>query len=95
MRDHVLWQLPYPVRVLVGLLIHRNTVSMLHGQGVGRLSAEEIALFRGEIWEHFSDLLADRRTPGSEPFWLLGGKEPTEADASLFGFIVSALICKA
>lgn len=54
MRDHVLWALPYPVRVLVGLLIYRNNVATLHGQGTGRFTPEEIATFRHEIWEVLS-----------------------------------------
>lgn len=28
-------------------------------------------------------------------FWLLGKREPTEADATLFGFIASGLVCAA
>lgn len=109
MRDHILWSLPYPMRVLVGLLIYRNTTNTLHGQGTGRHTAEEIAAFRAEIWETLAGLLAASRTKqagGStrstrskkaddEPFWALGGEEPTEADTVLFGFIVSVLICTA
>lgn len=99
MRDHVLWSLPYPVRVLVGLIIYRNTTATLHGQGTGRFSAEEIAAFRREIWSSFHDLLlaskANRGAANAGPFWVLGGDHPTEADCALFGFIVSVLICKA
>lgn len=28
------------------------------------------------------------------PFWCLGGDQPTQADASLFGFIVSILVSR-
>jgi len=97
MRDHILWSLPQPVRVLVGLLVHRNTVAVLHGQGTGRYSAQEIAAFRGEIWESVNALLAEAKkgAKGDGPFWVLGGTEPTEADTVVFGFIVSVLICTA
>ncbi|XXG99270.1 hypothetical protein Hte_005607 [Hypoxylon texense] len=99
MRDHALWSIPYPVRVIVGLLVHRNFVATLHGQGTGRFTAEEIAAFRLEIWEGMSALLLTSRSSSksgeNEPFWALGGSHPTEADASLFAFIVSVLICTA
>ncbi|KAI2636867.1 putative glutathione S-transferase [Hypomontagnella submonticulosa] len=100
MRDHVLWALPYPVRVLVGLLIYRNNVATLHGQGTGRFTPEEIATFRHEIWEVLSAQLSASRSNSSkrgddEPFWILGGETPSEADTCLFGFIVSAMICTA
>ncbi|KAK8045620.1 glutathione S-transferase [Apiospora rasikravindrae] len=102
MRDHVLGALPYPLRVVVGLLAYRGTVATLHGQGTGRYAAEEIAAFRREIWEAVDALLTASRNkslsqdrPKGKPFWVLGGEEPTEADATVFGFVVSALICTA
>ncbi|KAI0203639.1 hypothetical protein F4808DRAFT_26057 [Astrocystis sublimbata] len=101
----VMWPIPWAIRVLVGNLAYRNTVATLHGQGTGRFTPDEIAAFRREIWESFSDLLLESRTKtrseaattktGPEPFWVLGGPQPTEADASLFGFVSSALICTA
>lgn len=36
-----------------------------------------------------------RDEAGRQPFWILGGEEPTEADATLFGFITAGLICTA
>ncbi|KAI1419848.1 hypothetical protein F5Y12DRAFT_189414 [Xylaria sp. FL1777] len=100
MRDHVLWAVPWPVRVFVGSMIYRNTVATLHAQGTGRFSAEEIGLFRREIWESFADLALESQTKTrgaakDEPFWVLGGPEPTEVDATLFGFVVSTLVCTA
>lgn len=103
MRDHVLWFIPYPIRVIVGLIIYRNTVAILHGQGTGRFSNDEIAEFRREIWGSINDRLTvasrvkSSRSNGDkkEPFWVLGGHDPTEADATLFGFIVSVLLCTA
>jgi hypothetical protein len=94
MRDHVLGSLPYPVRVVVGLIIYRKTTQTLYGQGTLRFTPEEIASSRLEIWKELSSLLkvsqASRR---NQIFWVLGGDSPTEADAVCFGFIVSALVC--
>lgn len=56
MRDHALWSIPYPVRVLVGMLVYRNITATLHGQGTGRFTADEIAAFRFEIWEGLNAL---------------------------------------
>lgn len=101
MRDHVLKAAPYPVRIIVGLLIYRGTQKTLHGQGTGRFSPDEIAAFRLQIWESFAALLqsskTDRQQAGVEdaPFWAMGGDGPTEADMVLFAFIVSVLICTA
>ncbi|KXJ94932.1 hypothetical protein Micbo1qcDRAFT_200396 [Microdochium bolleyi] len=104
MRDYTLWSVPYPVRVVVGLLIHRNVTAMLYGQGTGRFSAEEIARFRLGIWTSINDVLVESRSKrmaradgdrDREPFWVLGGEEPTEADCALFGFVVSVLISTA
>ena len=88
--------MPYMLRVLVGLLIHRTISSTLHGQGVGRLSVEEVRGLKTEIWRTIDNALGKKLKkggPGAEtPFWVLGGKEPTEADATLFGFVVSVLV---
>ncbi|KAI2468610.1 hypothetical protein F4781DRAFT_432136 [Annulohypoxylon bovei var. microspora] len=101
MRDHTLWSIPYPIRVVVGLIIYRDNNAMLHAQGTGRFTDEEIDEFRHEIWEGLSALLTASQSNSSKlsdndmPFWILGGDHPTEADTCLFGFIVSALICTA
>ncbi|KAK3936238.1 hypothetical protein QBC46DRAFT_395557 [Diplogelasinospora grovesii] len=111
MRDHVLWNLSYPMRVVVGWFIYRKQVTLLHDQGTGRFESRDITRFKEEIWETISNALAEvvnirkqharasGRDDGSgsdrEPFWFLGGKEPTEVDATLYGFIVSVLICTA
>ncbi|KAK8121538.1 hypothetical protein PG999_005658 [Apiospora kogelbergensis] len=105
MREHIFGAMPYPLRVVVGLLAFRGIQATLHGQGTGRFTAEEMAGFRREIWEGVDALLAasknKRDKTGSkddeegEPFWVLGGEQPTEADATVFGFVVSVLICTA
>ncbi|KIX05751.1 uncharacterized protein Z518_03723 [Rhinocladiella mackenziei CBS 650.93] len=93
-RDKALWSAPYPVRVLIGYFIHRSITHTLHGQGVGRLSPEEIRALKTEIWQRVDNVLKQRlhRAPTDEPAWYLGGKQPTEADATLHGFITSVLV---
>ncbi|KAF3771134.1 hypothetical protein M406DRAFT_320649 [Cryphonectria parasitica EP155] len=106
MRDHALSAIPWPARVLVGLLAYRSHKATLYGQGTLRLSDEEVRASKKEIWETISGVLSSsaaraRNTRTSkaagaeEPFWFLGGHEPTEVDATLFGFIVSVLLCTA
>lgn len=100
MREHALSTLPYPLRVVIGFLIYRNTTKYLHGQGTSRYTPDEIRSFRHEIWEAISDLLMSAKAAANlgvrrSPFWALGGDHPTEADATLFAFIVSVLICTA
>lgn len=100
MRTHVLGSLPYPAQVFLGLVIYRRAVYTLHGQGTGRFSADEIASFRQEVWESVDALLRASKSKASvkdtdEPFWILGGDAPTEADTVAFGFIASVLICAA
>ena len=102
-RDYALWSIPFPLRVVIGLLVHRKISGMLQTQGTGRYSADEIRGFRGEVWEAVDDLLGEsiqkaaarKKTSGAkEPFWCLGGEGPTEADTCLYGFIVSAMVSK-
>jgi len=98
MRDHILEAFSYPLRLIIGQLIYRSHTSTLHGQGTGRFSPAEIAAFRLQIWESFNDLLLSSKRnskSSSEPFWVLGDDEPTEADMVLFGFIVSVMYCTA
>ncbi|BCS26292.1 glutathione S-transferase family protein [Aspergillus puulaauensis] len=105
MRDHVLGAVPYPIRVVIGMLIHRTMVQTLHGQGTGRYSADEVQEFRVEAWNAVNDLLVaskvkktqhqEQQGDADQPFWVLGGEEPTEADTTVFGFVISALICTA
>ncbi|GAT22662.1 glutathione S-transferase [Aspergillus luchuensis] len=97
MREHILASLPYPIRIIVGHLIYRKQYQTLHGQGTLRYSAEERSAFKKQIWEDINALLEDSRLQSDRqgPYWVLGGQHPTEADATLFGFIVGALICTA
>lgn len=98
MRDGVMAAIPYPLRVVIGYLAWRKTNAGLCSQGTGRFSAGEIHSFRDKIWHSLDGLLAESRhknPSGQRPFWALGGKEPTEADTSLFGFVIAGLVCDA
>ncbi|KAK5227373.1 hypothetical protein LTR72_003363 [Exophiala xenobiotica] len=95
-RDKALWSIPYPMRIVIGYFVHRRIAHTLQGQGTGRFNDEELRALKTEIWEYVDNILAQRlqRVSVSEPAWILGGKDPTEADATLFGFIVSVLVSK-
>lgn len=110
MRDHVLSSIPWPVRVVVGQLIYRNARATLYGQGTLRFTKEEVQASKKEIWQAISDALVSARSRSdlmtaehkgasnpnfANPFWILGGSEPTEADGTLFGFIVSVFLSTA
>jgi hypothetical protein len=98
MRPHVLGALPYPAQVIIGLLAYRKMKATLYGQGVMRYTDSEIASFRREIWESINTLLVSSKTSkrdDGKPFWVCGGEGPSEADATVFGFVVAVLVCDA
>ena len=97
MRDHVLWAIPYPLRVVIGNLAYRGNVRKMYEQGSGRFSDAEISAFVEEIWAGVSGILEESRRGVKEDdcFWVLGGQEPTEADSTVFGFVISMLVCDA
>ncbi|KAF1976181.1 hypothetical protein BU23DRAFT_551665 [Bimuria novae-zelandiae CBS 107.79] len=97
MRDHTLWSIPYPLRVVIGNLAYRANLRKFYDHGAGRFSDDETRAFVKEIWSGVGALLEEskRNVKGDVCFWVLGGKEPTEADATVFGFAVSTLVCDA
>ncbi len=98
MRDGVLGALPWLVRVVVGNLAYRGVTAGLQSQGTGRYSREEVGEMKREVWEGLDGLLGEARAAGGgreKPFWVLGGEEPTEADATVYGFVVAGLVCTA
>ncbi|PSN69519.1 hypothetical protein BS50DRAFT_572639 [Corynespora cassiicola Philippines] len=97
MRDHTLWAIPYPLRIIIGLLAYRGNVRKLHDQGAGRFSEAELGRFIHEIWQSINGMLEESKKNIKDPecFWLLGGQQATEADATVFGFVVSVLVCDA
>lgn len=104
MRDHVLSAVPWPARILVGLVKHRGFYKTLYGQGTMRYSRNEARATKEEVWSHINGVLSavrarrsgsDDTAGGRAPFWFLGGDAPTEVDATLFGFLVSVFECAA
>lgn len=95
MRDKILAFLPWPVRVVVGNMVYNKNLRIIEGQGTGKFNADEIAAFRTDIWDTLNAALADShsKTRNGGLFWALGGEEPTEADAVVFGFISAGLVC--
>ncbi|KAK3357896.1 hypothetical protein B0T25DRAFT_451861 [Lasiosphaeria hispida] len=94
MRAGALWAVPWALRALVGLLASRQVVAVLFGQGTGRFDKEEVNGFKREVWEGVEGLLREARTEAG-PFWVLGGAQPTEGDAVVYGFVIAALVCDA
>ncbi|KAK7414341.1 hypothetical protein QQX98_006783 [Neonectria punicea] len=98
MRAGALAAVPWPAQWLVGLLAHRGVARTLDGQGAGRLTDDEVAAAKAEVWEGVDALLGEARRAGAgdgAPFWVLGGAGPTEADATVFGFVAGSLVCEA
>lgn len=99
MRSTVMAAIPYPIQVLVGLLAHKGVMRTLHGQGTARWTPEERLAIQQEAWQAADDILSEARTKAAtdskKPFWVFGGPEPTEADATLYGFVASGLVCEA
>ena len=103
MRDKALAALPFFMQYLIGNLAYRGTVRTLYGQGTGRFQPEEAREIKLEVWENLNVLLAEARNNTKmattrnrdEPFWVLGGADHTEADAVVYAFIVSSLVCAA
>lgn len=108
MRDTILNALPWLARMPLGVLVYRQVARSLRGQGLMLLTKGEIDEMKAEIWTTLEAFVADahaawvRHAEEEEeeaaddgPFWLLGGEEPTEADAVLFGFIASSMVCTA
>ncbi|KAL2863717.1 uncharacterized protein BJX67DRAFT_384411 [Aspergillus lucknowensis] len=70
----------------------------MYGQGSGRYTDEEIQSLRVEVWEAVNDLLPASKAKaksagdvgeGREPFWILGGQHPTEADSIILALVES------
>ncbi|KAK3900858.1 failed axon connections [Staphylotrichum tortipilum] len=100
MRDEVLGALPLPARVLVGNLAYRGVTAGLESQGTGRYEKEEVREMKREVWEGVEALLVESRAAAGSgsrnaPFWVLGRPEPTEADATVYGFVAASLVCTA
>ncbi|KAH6611943.1 hypothetical protein C7974DRAFT_418852 [Boeremia exigua] len=95
MRDHAMSKLPYPAKVLAGNLAYRGIIQRLYEQGTGRFSDADITAFTEEVWQAINGLLeasSEKSQEKAECFWVLGGEQPSEADTSVFGFVVANLV---
>ncbi|KHN97270.1 glutathione S-transferase [Metarhizium album ARSEF 1941] len=76
--------------------------------GAGAVAAADAPRLAGVPLRPPRPALPGRRAPAPEscrrgcetddddaPFWVLGGSRPTEADATVYGFVVGALVCTA
>ncbi|POR31566.1 Uncharacterized protein TPAR_08243 [Tolypocladium paradoxum] len=86
MRSNAFAAKPWPLQLLVGWLVYRGVASGLHGQGTGRLSGDEVLVLKEEVWESLDALLAESKPSAgrAETLWILGGPEPTDADATAY-----------
>jgi glutathione S-transferase len=74
---------PAPIRPLVLAMIRRKLRRMLHGQGFGRHSPDEIVALGAQSIDATAAFL------GAKPFMM--GSEPTGLDATAFSFVAGAL----
>ena len=74
---------PAPVRPLVVSMIRRRLRKTLHGQGIGRHSADEITAIGKRSIDAIAGYLGDK------PFFM--GNVPAGIDATMFAFAVSAI----
>ena len=80
---HFFTPVPAPLRPLVIAMVKRKLVRSLHGQGMGRYSAEERRILAERGVEAMAGVLGDK------PY--LGGTTPCGADATLGGFLMAGL----
>ncbi|KAK4181533.1 putative glutathione S-transferase [Triangularia setosa] len=99
--------LPWVMQWLIGGKIYKDIIRTLYGQGTGRYSPKEVRVLKEEIWESVNAFLVEGRNKtlaarrqggeemkgGGEPFWILGGNGPTEADCTVYGMVVGRLMC--
>jgi glutathione S-transferase len=75
--------LPAPIQPLVAAIVRRQVRQRLHGQGMGRHSAEEITALGTRSVDATADCL------GTKPFMM--GDAPTGLDATAFAFVAGVL----
>ncbi|MGO9543341.1 MAG: glutathione S-transferase family protein [Rhodomicrobium sp.] len=74
---------PLPVRPLVKMMVRRQIRRNLHGQGIGRYTAEERAVLADRVFSSISAILGDK------PYIM--GNHPCGADATVYGFVAGSL----
>jgi hypothetical protein len=99
MRDHgPFGHLPWGQRHVVNYLLCNYAGVLLWGQGMGRHKPGEVVAMIEETVESLGVLaetsMAKGKGDSTEPFWILGGKTPTEVDFCLFGNLATVLATK-
>ncbi len=77
-------RVPAPIRPFVVARVRRDIRTRLHGQGIGRHSADEILALATRSIDAIADFLGDR------PFFM--GGEPSGVDATMFA-VACAMLC--
>ncbi|KAK0735376.1 hypothetical protein B0T21DRAFT_289712 [Apiosordaria backusii] len=96
--------LTWVMQWLIGGKIYKDITRTLYGQGTGRYSAEDVRTLKEEVWESVNAFLVEARREtlarrggqdekNGEPFWILGGEGPTEADCTVYGMVAGRLMC--
>ena len=83
-RDHYFAAIPRPLRDVVTMIVYRQVRRDLKGQGLGRMTRDEIFEMATE------DLQALKIQLGDKPFMF--GDRPTALDASAYGMLANMLI---
>jgi glutathione S-transferase len=74
---------PAPLRPLISWKVRRDVRKAIYAHGIGRHSTDEIAQLAAR------DIAALSAQLGDQPYFM--GNEPTGIDATVFGFVASAL----
>lgn len=86
------------IRGIAGFSVYNYCRLMLYFQGTGRHSVEEAKKLKQTAIEtlgnysaaaHEKRLETKATSDNYEPFWILGGDQPTEADFTVFGFLAT------
>ena len=85
--------LPWGVRQATTFFSKLYCRMMLYFQGTGRHTSDELNELRreaiGALADYAGVALAKTAANSSEPFWILGGDKPTEADFTLYGYLAN------
>ena len=76
--------LPFPLKIFVPNMVRKNLLKTLHGQGIARHSAAEVAEIGGWDLAALSDFLGDKQ--------YFFGDRPSSLDAAAFGILSQMIL---